>query len=124
MRWLRNLTAIVLMVLWLPATQHCDLEAAGILADAGCCAADEGCAQDDCVMVESGHYKSGVGTLKLPPPVWTILAGDVAPPASRLAAVQDFAFHVGAVPVAGEGWLPPWQFARRAAPLPGAPAQG
>ena len=124
MRWFRNLTALVLLVLWLPATQHCDLEAAGILSDAGCCSAEEGCAQDDCVMVESGHYKSGVGMLKLPPPIWTILTGYVPPAASLLAMMEDSSFRAGAVPLAGEGWLLPWRFARRAAPLPGAPSLG
>lgn len=124
MRRLRNLTALFLVVLWLPATQHCDLEAAGVWAGSGCCAADNGCAQDECGTVESGDFKSGSGTMKLPSAPRTILHFAVSLLAANVPAGGETGFRTLPAHGAADDWLPQWRFARRAAPLPGAPARG
>jgi hypothetical protein len=57
----RRLTAFLLVTLWLPALLHCRLEAAGLLFEPECCAAapnaalpaaDHGCAEDSCEVIE------------------------------------------------------------------------
>lgn len=122
MRWFRNLTALVLLGFWLPATLHCDLEASGLLDGFLCCSTNDGCAQDDCATVESGHFKSGTGVLKVPVPLETLQRPDEAafsPESWRDPAPAGSPRAFGATV---NDWLPHWRFAQRAAPLPGAPA--
>jgi hypothetical protein len=63
----RNLVALLLVVLWLPATLHCGFEAMGWLTPAGvdCCAGDDACAQDGCGVIEDGAYKVPSGDIKV-----------------------------------------------------------
>jgi len=123
MRWFRNLTALFLLGLWLPATQHCDLEAAGLLAGFGCCGGQDDCAQDDCAVVENGHFKSGAGILKVPVPLVTLLRLEASFPALGVSIGMVPASPAWSTDVTADDWLPHWQFARRAAPWPGAPAR-
>ena len=128
-RVLRFLAALVLAVLWLPATVHCGLEASGLLenSEAGCCAHDEAadeqnadCEHGACEVVESGDYQPAHNFLKVSAPV----------------AVEGF---VSLIELAVEAIQPPesdarpraesppeirrtWQFLARAALLPGAPS--
>ena len=61
----RHVVALVLLALWLPATQHCGLEAAGLIGADGPHVTHEGCAgsnfdhctHDGCNVVESGLVK-------------------------------------------------------------------
>src|SRR4029453_19468546 len=40
---------LLLLILWVPATSHCMMESAGMIAIAGCCAKSlTDCSQDDC----------------------------------------------------------------------------
>jgi hypothetical protein len=63
----RNLVALMLLVLWLPATLHCGFEAMGWLTPAGvdCCAEEDACGQDGCGVVEDGAYKTPSGDIKV-----------------------------------------------------------
>ncbi len=55
---LRFIVALLLATLWLPATLHCALEKAGLIAaDAGDAQDGDHRATDDCATVEAGHYK-------------------------------------------------------------------
>lgn len=118
---------LAVLALWLPATQHCTLEAAGLItADAGhtdsdsCCDSTERCAQDGCDLVETGLVKTASASIKVPAPALSVclcfLCVQLALPAS---------LDTPAVQVSASGhprdWLPTWQFVRRAAPPARAP---
>ena len=125
---LRKLVALFLVALWLPATLHCQLEGLGLDAIFACAdqpaetahANDDACTDDGCQTIESGQFavtKSKLDLSLLPVLACVCVAcfQHLAPPAS---APEIFAVHQ-------EKTLPlqrTWQFARRAAPLPGAPS--
>ncbi len=81
-RW-SKLVALLLLALWLPATMHCDLEAAGLdalahgghgdHADHGSSPCQNDCATDSCHTVEGYSFTKAVNPLRaLPPPVLTL----------------------------------------------------
>lgn len=126
--------ALLLAALWLPATLHCDLQAAELFAahaDA-CCAGEAGdgceaghgdeapCANDSCEVVEDGAYRPSHDTLCVAAPELSILT-DLAELWCALAV------ETTAVRVARPAESPPeigraWQFVQRAAQPPRAPA--
>ncbi len=123
-RRLFTFVACLLAVLWLPATLHCGLEAAGFLghdheevpAENDCAHA---CFNDSCAAVEDGAYKRSAGLVKLEAPVLTLwLAGWV----ERARAPEWIA------PLSPDTTDSPpelartWQFTARTALLPGAPS--
>lgn len=126
---LRHIIAVVLLALWLPATQHCGLEAAGLIAanaphgvHAGCSETNcDHCNHDGCNVVESGLVKSSNEALKVPTPSLAactcFLCLQFLPPV--LAIEPSLAVSGSASP---EHWVPVWQFVRRAAPLSRAPS--
>ena len=126
---LRHIIAIVLLALWLPTTQHCGLEAAGLIAaevphgaDAGCCQTGGGpCTHDGCNVVESSLIKSSNEVIKVPTPSLAactcFLCLQLLPPV--VAVEPIFAVTASDSP---EHWIPVWQFVRRAAPLSRAPS--
>ena len=65
-----KLMAMVLLALWLPATQHCALEAVGALITtcADNCATGESSGKDGCGSIENGNFKPTGVTLKAPAP--------------------------------------------------------
>lgn len=69
---LRRIAALLLLSLWLPATLHCDLEAAGLENWPGChdeAAHDSShCTTDVCHPLESSAYKPDSAPVKVPPP--------------------------------------------------------
>ncbi len=75
---LRQIVSLLLLALWLPATLHCDLEAAGLAPTAIACAdethapATSGHADDSCGLIENSTYKSALTVVKAPAP--TLLA--------------------------------------------------
>jgi hypothetical protein len=125
----RHIVGIVLLALWLPATQHCGLEAADLIAaDAphgvhpGCAETNcDHCTHDGCNVVESGLLKSGHESLKVPTPSLAactcFLCLQLLPPV--LAIEPNLAVAESAD---SEHWIPVWQFVRRAAPLSRAPS--
>ena len=121
-RRFRSLSALFLLALWLPATLHCDLEAAGLLAQqcADECAAGQTASNDGCGVVESGLYKTGTEVVKVPAP--ELLACHFSLPVSSLVEFTEPA----AVPVQSAerplDWVTTWRFVRRAAPSPRDPS--
>lgn len=69
MRAIGRVLAILLLAVWLPATLHCDLEAAGLIGTqcVDDCGRNEG-ANDGCDLVEKGLYKSSVDFVKISAP--------------------------------------------------------
>ena len=116
--------ALLLLALWLPATLHCDLEAAGIESMFGChdhaVASQPQCPDDACHSIESLTYKLDSIILKAAPPVAVFFCLPVTPPLAAPA-------HPSPPIIAETGQAPPevarmWHFLTRAAPLPGAPS--
>lgn len=69
-RALRHIS-LLLLALWLPATLHCDLEAAGLIPPILSCQdqhAPDTHAGDSCALVENGHYHGAIALLKAPAP--------------------------------------------------------
>jgi hypothetical protein len=120
--------AFVLLALWMPATQHCGLEAADLVTahvehvGAGnYCEKSTPCSHDGCQIVEELTYKRSGDTLQIPAP-------------DLVACICFVCVHLGDRQLSAEpvipvvaidqpiGWVPTWQFARRAAPLSRAPS--
>ena len=119
MHLLRRISLLLLLALWLPATQHCALEASGLIAvtcadELGNCATNGG-ASDGCGVLEGGAYKLSSTVVKAPAPDFQVIAYflwlRIPPPKAR---TETTVFPVVAMdrPL---GWIPAWQFVRRAA---------
>lgn len=126
---LYSIIAVLLLAIWLPVTQHCGLEAAGLLVtaidchDTSDCASDHDqttCGTDGCQIVEDGSYKSNLDTLTLLPPVLSALTclcclHDITPETIIVSLISP------ARSDAPPELAPTWQFTSRAAPSPRAP---
>lgn len=117
MAHLRRIAALLLVALWLPATLHCDLEAAGLenwfsCHDEVAHAADH-CADDLCHPLEDSVYKSDTAPLKVPAPVLTLAAdfSAIALVPSALAATRLLPVYAPSPP----DFPRPWPFLERAA---------
>ena len=116
----RNAIALLLLALWLPATQHCDLEAAGVMAwdERGHTHAESPCKQscenDVCPTVEGASYSAASHLLRvLPPDVFVVLSLIDLLPAPLVIEDQE-AFFTGDPPEL-QKILRTWQFSRRTA---------
>ncbi len=126
MKRIRIIVTLLLLALWLPATNHCRLEQISVLSFLVCCDREEAapgqgknCETDGCALVENGFYKSDdiQETLVVPP----LLVGDFIP-----TSVEDlpqpstglFDFCT----VASLELSVTWQFSCRAAAPPRAPS--
>lgn len=118
-RFRSRFVAVWLVAFWLLATQHCRLEAVGLLdshaeASPGCCATGEvHCDHDGCEIVESRGANLPATTKVSPPPLalypCVICASVALPEQEPLPRVRADEF--GRPP----GWVTAWQFERRAA---------
>ncbi|MCF7761324.1 MAG: hypothetical protein K9M98_12560 [Cephaloticoccus sp.] len=122
--------ALLLLVLWLPATQHCGLEAAGAWVSPGDCHDtstcesphnQSSCGDDNCEFLEDSAYRSSFDSLKISAPDLTVLA--------CLCCLHDITPETIVVPMISPARtdVPPelaltWQFTTRAAPSPRAPS--
>lgn len=96
---LRRLIALVLLVLWLPATSHCAIETVLGVVNEHCEAvcSHEGVdtkghpANDACATVEDGAIKPAASGLHLPPPTLSVLACLDLVHAGLLAAARPLA---------------------------------
>ena len=71
MRTSSQILAFFLLALWLPATLHCDLEAAGLIAmhsdhgaDIACDGSHARCPSENCRVIEDGGYKPSYALVK------------------------------------------------------------
>lgn len=113
------------VAVWLLATQHCGLEAAGMWGSnvhaANCCPNGEGCTSDGCNVVEQGAYKPASDTLKVSTP-------DLFACVCLLCASTSLDLSEGLealLPPSRErpsDWAHTWQFVQRAALSPRAPS--
>ncbi|MCC6414732.1 MAG: hypothetical protein IT582_02335 [Opitutaceae bacterium] len=126
-RPLLRITAFLLLALWLPATQHCGLEAAGLFGDAMECHEPDGCATpheeshcdtDNCQPIENTAYKSSLNAIHVAAPLAL----------TCLCCLHEITPETIVVPlVSPERANPPpelaptWQFVARAALSPRAP---
>jgi hypothetical protein len=125
----RRISAFLLLALWLTATQHCGLEAAGVWdtqpdgqTSPVCCSAGLQCLHDGCELVEHGSISSSSALVKVPTPAmqvctYLLCVRLIAP---TLLTEPSFEFTQGINrPL---GWVLTWHFERRAAPSPRAPS--
>jgi hypothetical protein len=116
-RFLFQITALVLLALWLPTTQHCEFDSLLDWESDPCesvCDHGAGATHDDlCVLVEGGNYTASATRDMAPAPTLTVvacfaclhaLALHRAPPLPPPAWTKD---DPG-------GWIPQWAFATRA----------
>jgi len=70
MQRLWKITSFLLLAIWLPATLHCDLEAAGFAEShhTDCCAVSHDCKTDACATVESSLIRETAPALHLVAP--------------------------------------------------------
>lgn len=127
--YLRRIFGFLVLAVWLAATQHCGLEAAGLLdTHPGegtaplCCSSNGPCTQDGCKLVERGSFTSSNATVKVPLPLLNecvcLLCAHLVVPVDASEPLQGFAQGVDE-PL---GWVPTWHFERRAAQPPRAPS--
>lgn len=125
---LRRIIAVVLLALWLPATQFCTLVAAGVFADEAqasapdhCGNPNDRCSRDACDLFENGVTKPVSEASKvLAPDLFACLyffCLQFAQPGS----VDESTLMVSASEYPLD-WESRWQFVRRAAPLARAPS--
>ena len=116
--WLRTV-AFLLLTVWLPATHHCDLEAAGIgfltHEDHASSTCRDTCTDDACHTIEGVSFIKGVNTLRaLPPPV-TELCGCHLDLLLPLEQQEGFATLSAGEPPQVLVLHRTWQFVRRTA---------
>ena len=110
---------------WLVVTQHCGLEAAGILGHGceqgdGSHSCDTPDHTDGCQLVEGGSYKTSSGTLKISGPqlvvcLWLIRTAEREVVRKVPASCREYAERP-------RDWVPSWRFAQRTALAPRAPS--
>lgn len=128
--WLRKTIAFVLLVLWVPATTHCQIESILEAEILSCCTHEDAssgsahhgddCAADECAVVESGLYKVQDQQVLVPDPPQALIPYSLG---VSLSSQED----LDPWPLTIEGLAPPdlapsWLFAVRAAPAPRAPS--
>jgi hypothetical protein len=122
-RRFQPLLALLLLGLWVPATMHCGFEALGTLihVDGNLCDDRGSCDSDACDLLEGAGYSGAVAIVKAKPALLAVVGlvpeqwiGSGLP---LLPATEPEKPPVDFEP----RLLPDWQFARRAARLPGAP---
>ena len=119
--------SLLLVTLWFPATMHCALESANALPHWASCqtAAKDAdhCSGDPCATVETALAKQTNPTLKLSEPDVLACACLVCLFAQPdIFSTHDSRALTGRAFGPAAAWISNWQFVRRAAPLPGAPA--
>ena len=124
MRRLLPFLSLLLLALWLPATEHCDLEAMGLFGTtcSDNCTPGKQCANDHCGAVESGDYRHSVDTLKAPMPDLLACACYLCSHLVNLEAARALVILPGESFDRPRDWIATWHFVRRAAPAPRAPS--
>jgi hypothetical protein len=124
MRRVLRILSLLVLAIWLPATEHCALEAAGVLPNScsdGCASSQLG-GDDGCAAVENAAYKPSSDALKVPTPdlfaceCFFCLQSISADVAHEIAPTSGASFE------RPQDWVSTWHFVRRAAPAPRAPS--
>jgi hypothetical protein len=125
-RLVRQIVALVLLALWLPATQHCAFGTVtglgGNLCETACSHDIASSHEDFCAVVESGNYMSAATLAHVPAPHLTTLACLASLHACMLAEARPLAPPAWTKDDAS-GWVPEWAFVARAALPARAPTQ-
>lgn len=124
MRRLLPFFSLLLAVVWLPATQHCAMEATGLFAQtcSDGCESGASSARDGCGSVENGAYKSSGDTLKVPAPALVAAIGLLCSHLVGLDAVRVSVILPSESFDRSRDWVSTWHFVRRAASAPRAPS--
>jgi hypothetical protein len=125
MTWLSKAMAVLLALLWVPLTSHCDWEHLPGLESLACCDhadtaphQDQDCQTDLCASVESGNYKIEERSVSAPAPVLVavavvpLLASAPENPSATVPATSSVPIELPQL----------WQFAFRTAAPPRAPS--
>ncbi len=120
---LLRLLSLVLLTIWFPVTQHCNLEAVGLLPlqCSNDCAPGQLGSNDGCDVVETGLAKVGTDVVKVPAPELLACACLIF-----LHVTQSLADTGSTDLLTGTferplNWVTTWHFVRRAAPPSRAP---
>lgn len=116
-----QLVALALLALWLPATLHCDLEAAvashSAADDRHDSACNDSCARDACDTIENASYAKSASTLRILPPadasLTFCLLSLLTAPAPLLTGREPVSFTDD--PPALQALHRTWHFVRRTA---------
>lgn len=121
---IRYIVALVFAAFWLPATQHCGLEAAGLFPKSCSynCASDQNCARDGCGTLEDGACKPASDALKVPLPDLFACVCHLCSHLVHLESAGARAILPGESFDRPRDWASTWHFVRRAAPAPRAPS--
>lgn len=125
---LLRITAIVLLAVWLTATQHCAIEAAGIWGSANgetnhaCCSSRSPCTNVGCHVVERGSITATKASVKVPTPDLQVVTSLLYVHLIVPSTIADRPAEYDAGIAQALDWVPTWHFERRAAPSPRAPS--
>ena len=128
-KWLKTIMVMMVLALWVLATNHCRLELLPGLAFLTCCDHataeptgehhEDDCEDDACAAVEEGLYKTESHQVTAHKPVFVLLASFLPPPLER----DTSALFARACPTTVPLELPKvWQFTFRTALPPRAPS--
>jgi len=128
MEWISKITVLLLLALWGPATQHCDLEATGLLSahaahegSTSCSDSHSPCPFESCQIIEEGSYKPASSWVKTSSPSLLACVFSICLQPAALDALHESVTPVVALehPLS---WVPTRHFVRGAAPMPRAPS--
>lgn len=115
---LRTLSAVVLLLIWMPATTHCAMEAADLLPEESGCDSAHGCetkcVADNCQQVEDSFQPRASELDSLAAPELTCLGSVVYALLLDASPPSEGDVRPG-VPRPAEPWIVTWNFERRAA---------
>lgn len=118
MQWLSRITIFILLVVWLPATQHCAFATIANLetseCDAICDHNDSGDQLNACTLVESGDYTSASNLAHVPIPNPSAIVCLIRLHARLLSDPLPLA-HPAWTKDDPSAWVPSWAFVARAA---------
>jgi hypothetical protein len=119
---IRKVTAFLLLALWLPVTQHCGLDAAGLVSathvEQHASSCGELCVCDGCATIEDGAYRPSDTYVKVPP--LSVCACIFCLQIASLASDDSPALPTGSFDRPPD-WVTTWHIVRRAAPPSRAP---
>jgi hypothetical protein len=128
MRRLRPLLCLLLLAVWLPATQYCGLRAAGLFPTDGCaedskcdCPPGSPCEKDNCKSLEQNLEKPCADSLGITCPPLVLCTCHLCLRLVELSSTTE-----SLLPLERRGepfdWNRTWQFRLRAAPMPRSPS--